>query len=56
MRLQKKKNPTSPKKVDFDIGVNAVFGFFFLISSLMKELNNSHLEIFIEFCRIKGPG
>lgn len=25
----KKKKPTSPKTVDFDIGVNAVFGFFF---------------------------
>lgn len=45
----KKNNPTSPKTVDFDIGVNAVFWFFFLItgSSLMIELNNSHLEIFI---------
>lgn len=54
----KKNNPTSPKTVDFDIGVNAVFWFFFLItgSSLMIELNNSHLEILIEFCRIEGPG
>lgn len=44
--------------MDFDVGVNAVFwGFFFkILISLMIELNNSYLEIFIEFCRIEGFG